>query len=107
MKLNDEMKKIIKDELAYIATVGEDGLPDIGPKRTMRVLDDNRLIYCDNTGGRHYANINVNGKNIIAFVKRNDNLGFRFEGTAKSYTDDEHMNLAKEYASWVQKRQRL
>ncbi|WP_245149696.1 pyridoxamine 5'-phosphate oxidase family protein [Peptoniphilus raoultii] len=33
MKLNDEMKKIIKDKLAYIATVGEDGLPDIGPKK--------------------------------------------------------------------------
>lgn len=96
MKLTDEMKKFVKEELAYIATAGNDGLPNVGPKRTMRVLDDNRLIYCENTGGRHYKNIQENGNISVCFIKRDDNLGFRFEGKATSYTDDEHMNLANE-----------
>lgn len=98
MKLTEEMKELIKTELAYIATADNEGNPNVGPKRTMRVLDDTHLIYCENTDGRHHANIKANGKISIAFVKRERNYGFRFEGTAKSYTDEEHMELAKSKA---------
>lgn len=103
MKLTQEMKDFVAEELAYIATVDKDGNPNIGPKRTMRVLDDENLIYCENTDGQHHANIKDNGKIAVAFVKRNDNQGFRFVGKATSYTDDEHMNLAKEKAGAMPK----
>ena len=32
MKLTDEMKEMIKKELAYIATADNDGNPNVGPK---------------------------------------------------------------------------
>lgn len=104
MKLNQEMKDFVAEELAYLATVDEFGNPNIGPKRTMRVLDDERLIYCENTGGQHLHNIENNGKVAIAFVKRTENQGYRFTGTAKVYTDEEHMNLAKEKAGVTPKK---
>lgn len=98
MKLTEEMKELIKTELAYIATADNDGNPNVGPKRTMRVLDDQHLIFCENTDGKHHANIKANGKISVAFVKREKNYGFRFDGIAKSYTDEEHMELAKSKA---------
>lgn len=98
MKLTEEMKELIKTELAYIATADNDGNPNVGPKRTMRVLDDEHLIFCENTDGKHHANIKANGKISVAFVKREKNYGFRFDGIAKSYTDEEHMELAKSKA---------
>ena len=103
MKLTQEIKDLIGEQLAYIATVDENGNPNIGPKRTMRVLDDEHLIFCENTDGKHHANIKNNGKIAIAFVKREDNKGFRIVGAAKSYTDEEHMNLAKEKAGVMPK----
>lgn len=96
MKLTDEMKDLIKVQLSYIATVDEQGNPNIGPKRTMRVLDDSHLIFCENTNGQHHANIKANGKISVAFVDREANKGFRFTGKATSYTDQAKMDLAKE-----------
>lgn len=96
MKINEDMKKIIAKELAYVATVDGDSNPNIGPKRTMRYLDENHLIFCENTGGKHFNNIKENGKIAVAFADRENNHGYRFVGKATSYTDEEHMNLAKE-----------
>ena len=93
MKLTQEIKDLIAEELAYIATVDENGNPNIGPKRTMRVLDDEHLIFCENTNGKHHANIKDNGKIAVAFVKREDNKGFRIVGTAKSYTAVSYTHL--------------
>lgn len=98
MKMNAEMQKLISEELAYIATVDNEGNPNIGPKRTMRYLDETHLLFCENTNGKHHANIKANGKISVAFAKRNDNYGFRFSGTAKSYTDEEHMAMAEKLA---------
>ena len=36
MKLTEEMKELVKTELAYIATADNEGNPNVGPKRTMR-----------------------------------------------------------------------
>ncbi|UHR03487.1 pyridoxamine 5'-phosphate oxidase family protein [Peptoniphilus sp. GNH] len=104
MKFTQEMIDMIAEELAYIATVDKDGNPNIGPKRTMRFLEDGKLIYCENTGGKHFANLKENGKVSLCFVKRNDNRGFRFSGKAKIYTDEEMMNLAKEKAGVLPKK---
>ncbi len=103
MKLTKEMQEVIGDELAWIATVNNDGTPDLGPKRTMRVLDDEHLIFCENTDGQHHANIKANGKIVVGVAKRFDNVGFRFVGKATSYTDSEHMELAKEKAGVMPK----
>ena len=96
MKLTDEMKEMIKKELAYIATADNDGNPNVGPKRTMRVLDDTHLLFAENTTGQHFANILANGKSSVTVIDRPANHGFRFNGTATAYTDEKHMELAKE-----------
>ena len=51
-KLTQEMKDMIDAQLPYLATVtdGETLLPDIGPKRSLRVWDDETLIYNTRTG---------------------------------------------------------
>ena len=56
-KLTDEMKELMSKQLAYIATVSNDGMPNIGPKRTMRIVDDSTLMYNENTGKQTQQNI--------------------------------------------------
>lgn len=98
MKFTQEMKDMMKVQLAYVATVDEEGNPNIGPKRTTRVLDDHRLIFCENTDGQHHKNIKSNGKISVVFIDRENNAGFRFVGKATSYTDKEKMDLAEKLA---------
>lgn len=103
MKLTDEMKEMIKKELAYIATADNDGNPNVGPKRTMRVLDDTHLLFAENTNGQHFANIKANGKISVTVIDREKNHGFRFNGIASVHTDEKSMQLAKELIGAVPK----
>lgn len=95
MKITQEMKDMAKVQLAFLATADNEGNPNIGPKRTTRVLDDHRLIICENTDGQHHKNIKANGKIAIVYIDRENSKGFRFVGKATSYTDQEKLDLAE------------
>ena len=44
--LTAEMKKIIDEQkLGFVATVCDDGTPNLSPKGTMLVLDDDHIIF--------------------------------------------------------------
>jgi len=80
-KLTQEMKDLIASQQCFVATVNRDGTPDIGPKRSTRVLDDEHLLFNEVTGKRTWANVENGSKIAIAVVDREKLKGFRFEGT--------------------------
>jgi Pyridoxamine 5'-phosphate oxidase len=47
---------------AFVATSGEDGMPDIGPKGSVFVADTGHLAYLEYTGGGHLANFRRNAE---------------------------------------------
>ena len=58
-KLTDAIKDLILNpvkegawtaQLGWIATVREDGAPNIGPKRSCRIYDDATLVYLESEG---------------------------------------------------------
>ncbi len=79
--LTQEMKDLISSSQCFIATVNADGTPNIGPKRSTRVLDDEHLAYTEITGKRTWANVQNGSKVAIAVVDRDRVNGFRFLGT--------------------------
>lgn len=93
-KLNETMKAFMQENLAYVATVDKDGNPNIGPKRTARILDDEHIIYNENTGGQTMRNLEDNGKIAIAYVNYEKLDGYRFVGTAEVYHDGPYMEQA-------------
>lgn len=44
-KLTEGIKSFIADHEAFVATVGEDGTPNIGSKGSTRVLDDEHIVF--------------------------------------------------------------
>lgn len=51
-EFTDDMKEMLAKQLPIQATTNQEGIPDIGPKRSLRVYDNNKLIYNENTGGQ-------------------------------------------------------
>ncbi|MGE5576848.1 MAG: pyridoxamine 5'-phosphate oxidase family protein [Syntrophothermus sp.] len=96
--LTDDMKKMIETQQCFIATVDPAGIPNIGPKRSTRVLDDNTLVFNEATGKHTYNNIRVNPKVAVAVVNRDILDGYRFVGTATIHESDELYNKAAENA---------
>ncbi|HHY59891.1 MAG TPA: pyridoxamine 5'-phosphate oxidase family protein [Clostridia bacterium] len=82
-KLTEAMKEMVANHQCYIATVDENGYPNIGPKRSTRVLDDSTLMFVEGTGKQTYRNLLANPKVAIAVADRSVLDGYRFVGTAE------------------------
>ena len=48
MILSDEVQRFVREQrLGFVATVNEDGSPNLSPKGTTTVFDDDHLVFAD------------------------------------------------------------
>ena len=81
--LTDDMKRVVREQrLGYIATVCPDGTPNLSPKATMRVWDDDHLIFADIASPGTMANLRQNPAIEINMVDVFLRKGYRFKGAA-------------------------
>lgn len=97
-KLTDAMKEMINTQLGIVATVREDGVPNIGPKRSSRIYDDETLIFNENTAGEIMKNIKRGSKVAYAFINWEKLDGYRFVGTAEVHESGKYYDEAVEWA---------
>ncbi|EAU6351815.1 TPA: pyridoxamine 5'-phosphate oxidase family protein [Salmonella enterica] len=96
--LDEKMKAMLAVQLPVQATTGEDGLPDIGPKRSLRMYNDTTLIYNENTGGRTLQNIRAGSKVAVAVIDRENRDGYRFICTPVIVEDGDAYQNALDFA---------
>jgi predicted pyridoxine 5'-phosphate oxidase superfamily flavin-nucleotide-binding protein len=85
-KLTQEMRDLIAAQQCFVATVNADGTPNVGPKRSTRVIDDEHIAYNEATAKQTWNNVNKGSKVAIAVVDREKLKGFRFLGTPEILT---------------------
>ena len=82
--LTDDMKRVIREQrLGYIATVCPDGTPNLSPKATMKVWDDDHLVFADLASPGTIANLRENPAIEINMIDPFVRKGYRFKGTAE------------------------
>ncbi len=84
--LTQPMKEMIANFQCFVATVNPDGTPNVGPKRSTRVLDDEHLAFAEVTGRQTWTNVAAGSKVAIAVVDRETMRGYRFVGTPEVVT---------------------
>jgi hypothetical protein len=68
----------------FVATSGEGGTPDIGPKGSLFVADACHLAYLEYTGGGHLGNLRRNAKiAVVCFDPEAEPRYIRFYGEAE------------------------
>jgi predicted pyridoxine 5'-phosphate oxidase superfamily flavin-nucleotide-binding protein len=83
VKLTEAMKQMVETQrLGFVATVGADGAPNLSPKGTFAVLDDERLGYIDLRSPGTGRNIAAGSAVEVNFVDPFSRKGFRFFGRA-------------------------
>lgn len=85
-KITEEMKAMIKEQQAFIATATPDGTPSIAPKGSTRVLDEEHIIFSESTGKRTYENLKKNPRVAIVVCDRAQMKCLRFHGKAEIIT---------------------
>ncbi len=87
--LTADMKRIVAEQkLGFVATVNTDGTPNLSPKGTMQVLDDDHIVFADIRSPGTMANIAGRPAMEINFVDPFSRKGYRFKGTARIVAKD-------------------
>jgi uncharacterized protein len=81
------MRRIVEAELGFIATVCPDGTPNLSPKGTTAVWDDDHLVFADLRSPGTVENLRRNPSIEVNVVDQLSRKGYRFKGTATVHTD--------------------
>jgi uncharacterized protein len=81
--LTDDMKRLLGEQrLAFAATVCPDGTPNVSPKGTTVVWDDEHLAFVDLASPQTVANLRANPAIELNVVDQVVRKGYRFKGSA-------------------------
>src|SRR4051794_3378464 len=82
--LTEDMQRLVRDQrLGFYATVCEDGSPNLSPKGSTYVLDDDHLLFADIRSPRTVANIRRGSLVEVNVVDPLARRGYRFKGTGE------------------------
>ena len=91
--ITDEMKNLVdKQKLGFAATVSSDNTPNLSPKGTITVWDEEHLIFADIKSPKTMENLKQNPSVEINVVDPILRKGYRFKGTATILTDGDKYN---------------
>jgi predicted pyridoxine 5'-phosphate oxidase superfamily flavin-nucleotide-binding protein len=86
--LTAEMQRLVRRiRLGYVATVCPDGTPNLSPKGTTTVWDDDHLVFADLRSPNTVANLRHNPMVEINVVDPLLRKGYRFKGPAQVLTE--------------------
>jgi len=86
--LTAEARRVVEEQrLGFVATVNVDGTPNLSPKGTVTVLDDDRLMFADIRSPRTVENLRHNPGVEINVVDPFSRKGYRFRGRATVLDD--------------------
>ena len=83
MLLTADMKRVVEEQrLGYVATVCPDGTPNLSPKGTTAVWDDEHLVFANIRSPGTIANLRLNTSVEVNVVDPFLRKGYRFKGVA-------------------------
>ena len=90
MRLDDDMRRVVHEQsLGFVATVCPDGTPNLSPKGTTIVWDDEHLAFLDIHSPTTVANLRARPAVEVNVVDPIVRKGYRFKGTGAVYTTGE------------------
>jgi len=92
--LTEDMKRMVAElRLCFVATVSPDGKPNLSPKGSLRVLDDNHLAFADIMSPGTMRNLKSNPHVEVNMVHPFLRRGYRFKGRCEICTEGETFDL--------------
>jgi predicted pyridoxine 5'-phosphate oxidase superfamily flavin-nucleotide-binding protein len=82
--LTDDMKQLVAEQkLGYVASVAADGTPNLSPKGTFLVRDEDHIMFAEMRSPNTLANIETTPNVEVNFVDIFSRKDFRFKGLAR------------------------
>jgi len=82
--------KVVQDflpgKLAWVATVSHDGTPNVTPKGSLKMLDDQHVVFADLFSLKTRDNLRANPKVAVTVADPAVGKGYQLKGTAEIIT---------------------
>ena len=95
--LTEDMRRVVEAQLGFIATVCPDGTPNLSPKGTIAVWDDDHLVFADLRSPGTIANLRSNSSVEVNVVDQLVRKGYRLKGTAVVHTEGDDFERGVEF----------
>ena len=83
VKISPDIQEFMKNKLGWVATASKDGIPNVAIKGTLRVLDDEHLIFADLYSYKTRKNLEENPNVAIMVMDVESRKGYSLKGTAE------------------------
>jgi predicted pyridoxine 5'-phosphate oxidase superfamily flavin-nucleotide-binding protein len=78
-----QVREFLPGKLAWVATAASDGTPNATPKGSLRVLDDQHVLFVDLHSLNTRQNLEQNPKVAVTVIDPATHAGFQIKGTAE------------------------
>ena len=100
--LTDEVQRFVREQrLGFVASLNDDGSPNLSPKGTTTVLDGDHLVFADIRSPGTVENLRRDPRCEINVVDPILRKGYRFRGTAEVHSDGPRFD---ELVAWYEDR---
>lgn len=89
MKLSEEIKQMLDENIVYLATSTRDGKPNVVPIGSAYAISDNEILIHDMMFVKTRANLEANLQVAISFTDTRRWESYQLKGTAKIFTEGE------------------
>jgi len=86
-KITPEMKSMVEKFQCYVATADAEGNPNVAPKGSTTVIDEQTIAFAEIVGKKTYQNIKANLKVAVVVTDRETMSGYRFLGHTELITE--------------------
>lgn len=77
------VQEFLPGKLAWVATAGSDGTPNTTPKGSVRMLDDQHIVFADLFSLKTRQNLEQNPKVAVTIIDAATRVGYQLKGTAE------------------------
>jgi len=80
------VQEFLPGKMGWVGTATRDGVPNVTPKGTVQLLDDQHIIFADLFSLKTRQNLEQNPKVAVTVIEPNGTNGYQMKGTAELLT---------------------
>jgi uncharacterized protein len=88
-KIPKEVQEFMQGKMGWVATTSPDGVPNATPKGSVRVIDDEHLVFADLFSRKTRENLLKNPKVAVTVIDEKSFKGYQIKGAAELLTAGE------------------
>ena len=82
-RIPKEVQEFLKGKMAWVATAASDGMPNTTPKGSIRVIDDEHVVFADLFSRKTRENLRANPKVAVTVADMTTYKGYQIKGSAE------------------------